>query len=96
MVTVADPEGVQGVRSNLPLRQNYSIFMANFQKNQEKIANNQVQSTNQTSLCKFEPPTKKSWIRPCVKKLRNHSMAILYPNLCYNENCYKGTTLYLE
>ena len=22
-------------------------------------------------------------------------MAVLYPNLCYNEVCYKGTALYL-
>ena len=32
LAPVSDPEGVQGVRSNPPLRQNYSIFMENFQK----------------------------------------------------------------
>ena len=62
---VVDPEKVQGVRSNPHLWQNYSIFMENFQKNHEKIANNQLQSANRTPLCKFEPPIKKSWIRPC-------------------------------
>ena len=36
---VADPEEAQGVRSNPTLRQNYSIFMENFQKNQENITN---------------------------------------------------------
>ena len=33
---VADPEGVQGVRPNLPLRQNYLIYMEKVQKNHEK------------------------------------------------------------
>ena len=23
-----------------------------------------------------------------------HNMTVLYPNLCYNEMCYKGTALY--
>ena len=43
----------------------YSIFMRNFQKNQHKISNNQVQFSNRTPLCKFEPSIKKSWFRPC-------------------------------
>ena len=25
----------------------------------------------------------------------SHKMTLLYPNLCYNEVCYKGTALYL-
>ena len=29
------------------------------------------------------------------KKIGSHSMTVLYPNLCYNEVCYKGTALYL-
>ena len=32
---------------------------------------------------------------PWEKKFGNHNMAVLYPNLCYNEVCYKGTALYL-
>ena len=52
------------VRLNPPLRQKYSIFMRNFQKNQYKMSNNQVQFSNRTLLCKFEPPVKKSWINP--------------------------------
>ena len=50
---MADPERVQ-------LRQNYFIFMENFQKNLRKLINNQVKLTNQTPLYKFEPPIKKS------------------------------------
>ena len=34
---VADPEGVQGVRSNPPLELNYFIFMGNFRKNEAKL-----------------------------------------------------------
>ena len=55
--SVADPERVQ-------LRQNYFIFMENFQKNLRKLINNQVELTNRTPLYKFEPPIKKSWIPP--------------------------------
>ena len=47
-VPVADPEGVCEGRSNPPLKQNYFIFMENFQKNQEKKRNNQVKVTNRT------------------------------------------------
>ena len=54
---MADPERVQ-------LRQNYFIFMENFQKNLRKLINNQVKLTNQTPLYKFDPPIKKSWIPP--------------------------------
>ena len=53
----ADPERVQ-------LRQNYFIFMENFQKNLRKLIKNQVKLTNRTPLYKFEPPIKKSWIPP--------------------------------
>ena len=35
--SVADPEGVQGVRSNPPLELNYFIFMGNFRKNEAKL-----------------------------------------------------------
>ena len=30
-----------------------------------------------------------------VKKIENHSLTGSYPNLCYNEVCYKGTAFYL-
>ena len=42
------------VRLNPPLKQNYSIFMRNFQKNQHKISNYQVQVSN-NPLYKFTP-----------------------------------------
>ena len=29
------------------------------------------------------------------KEIGNHIMALLYPNLCYIEVCYKGAVLYL-
>ena len=59
-ISVADPEGV---RVKPPLRQIYSIFMENFQKkNQEKFINDRVKLT----ICKFERPIKKSWIRPWI------------------------------
>ena len=58
-VSVANPEGVGEGHSNPPLKQNYFIFMENFQKNQVKL-------TNWIVLCKFEPPIMKSWICPCV------------------------------
>ena len=57
------------VRSNPHLRQNYSIFMRNFKQNQHKLSNNHVQFSNRNLLCKFEPPSKKSWIRPCFYHL---------------------------
>ena len=59
--SVTDPEGVQWVRVNPPLRQNYFIFMQYFQKNQEQSINNQVKLKNRTPLYKFEPPIK----NPC-------------------------------
>ena len=37
--------------------------MRNFKQNQHKLSNNHVQFSNR-NLCKFEPPSKKSWIRP--------------------------------
>ena len=57
------------VRLNPHLRQNYSIFMRNFKQNQHKLSNNHVQFSNRNLLCKFEPPSKKSWIRPCFYHL---------------------------
>ena len=62
------------VRLNPHLRQNYSIFMRNFKQNQHKLSNNHVQFSNRNLLCKFEPPSKKSWIRPCF----NHFFFILF------------------
>ena len=29
-----------------------------------------------------------------VKQFGSHNMTVLYPNLCSNEVCYKGTALY--
>ena len=57
------------VRLNPHLRQNCSIFMRNFKQNQHKLSNNHVQFSNRKLLCKFEPPSKKSWIRPCFYHL---------------------------
>ena len=57
------------VRLNHHLRQNYSIFMSNFKQNQHKLSNNHVQFSNRNLLCKFEPPSRKSWIRPCFYHL---------------------------
>ena len=53
---VADPEGVQEIRSNPPLELNYFIFMGNFRKNEAKLR-------KRTPLSEFEPPVQKSWIR---------------------------------
>ena len=61
--TVADTEGIHVVHLNSPLTQNYSNFRRNFQKNQHKISNFQVQFSNRTLICKSEPSNKKSWIR---------------------------------
>ena len=41
----------------------------NFKQNQHKLSNNHVQFSNQNLLCKFEPPSRKSWIRPCFYHL---------------------------
>ena len=57
------------VRLNPHLRQNCSIFMRNSKQNQHKLSNNHVQFSNRNLLCKFEPPSKKSWIRPCFYHL---------------------------
>ena len=43
--------------------------MRNFKQNQHKLSNNHVQFSNRNLLCKFEPPSKKSWIRPCFYHL---------------------------
>ena len=43
------------VRLNFPLRQNYSIFMAIFQKNQDKISNNLVNLPNRTPFVNLNP-----------------------------------------
>ena len=57
------------VRLNPYLRQIYSIFMGNFKQNQHKLSNNDIQFSNLNLFCKFEPPSKKSWIRPCFYHL---------------------------
>ena len=62
------------LRLNPHLRQNYSIFMRNFKQNQHKLSNNHVRFSNQNLLCKFEPPSKKSWIHPCFC----HSFYLIY------------------
>ena len=67
--TVTDTEGINVVRLNHHLRQNYSIFMRNFKQNQHKLSNNHVHFSNRNLLCKFEPPSRKSWIRPCFYHL---------------------------
>ena len=54
---------------NPHLRQNYSIFMRNFKQNQYKLSNNHIQFSNRKLLCKFESPSKKSWIHPCFYHL---------------------------
>ena len=72
--TVADTEGIHVVRLNPHLRQNYFIFIRNFNQNQHKLSNNHVQFSNGNLLCKFEPPNKKSWIRPCF----NHLFYFIY------------------
>ena len=41
------------------------IFMINFKQIQQKLSNNDIQFSNRNLLCKFELPSKKSWIRPC-------------------------------
>ena len=43
--------------------------MRNFKQKQHKLSNNHVQFSNRNLLCKFEPPSKKSWIRPCLYHL---------------------------
>ena len=35
-----------------------------------------------------------SFVKLNGKKMRGHNITMLYPNLCYNEVCYKGTALY--
>ena len=57
------------VRLNPHLRQNYFILMRNFKQNQHKLSNNHVKFPNLNLPCKFETPSKKSWIRPCFYHL---------------------------
>ena len=59
--TVADLEGIQGVRSNSPLESNYLIFMGNFKKFCVHLG-------KRTGISTFEPPLEKSWIRPRNKR----------------------------
>ena len=64
---VSKPDRYQwGGLEGPPLGLKYLIFMENFQKNQETLINDLIKLTNQIPLCKFEPPIKTSWIRPCV------------------------------
>ena len=44
-------------------------FYEEFKQNQHKLSNNHVQFSNRNLLCTFEPPSKKSWIRPCFYHL---------------------------
>ena len=44
-----------GCVSNPPLKQDYFIFMENFQKNQEKLMKNEVKLTNQTPFANLNP-----------------------------------------
>ena len=71
LASVADPEGVQGVRSNPPFGLNYFIFMGNFRKNEAKLE-------KPTPLSEFEPPIKKSWIRSwaCVHRKINRKIIV--------------------
>ena len=57
---VADPEVVQGVRLSPPPHFEAKLFhfLGIYLKSW-------VKPTKRTPLCKFEPPLKKSWIRPC-------------------------------
>ena len=57
VTAVADLDGFLEVSIEPPLRQNYFIFMENFQKNLEKLINiiNQVKLTNQTPFVKLNP-----------------------------------------
>ena len=52
---MADTEGILVVRLKPPLRQNYSIFMRNFQENQYKTSNYQVQFSNRTPFVNLHP-----------------------------------------
>ena len=52
-----------------PLSQNYLFSWGIFQKIPHRISNYQVQFLNRTPLCKFEPTSKNSWIRPCFYNL---------------------------
>ena len=38
-------------------------------QNQHELSNNHVQFSNRNLLCKFEPPSRKSWIRPSLYHL---------------------------
>ena len=35
-----------------------------------------------------------SFVKFHGKKFGIHNITLLYPNLCYNEMCYKGTEMY--
>ena len=62
-------EGSGGLLEH-PFETKFFHFHGDFlEKKSSKIINNQVKSTNHTILCKFELPTKKSWIRPCLRVL---------------------------
>ena len=71
--TVADTEGIHVVRSNPHLlRKTYFIFMRNFQKNQHKISNYQVQFSNQT------PPPPFVNLNPLARNPRSAPVSTIY------------------
>ena len=37
-----------------------------------------------------------SFVKFHGKKFGSHNMTVLYPNLCYNKVCYKGSALYYD
>ena len=57
-LSVADPEGGSSGSLEPPFETKLFHFHREFSENLEK--KNQVQLTNRTTLCKFEPPIKKS------------------------------------
>ena len=72
MDAVADPEGVQVVVSKL------FHFHGEFSENQEKLIKSQVKLTNQTHLCKYEPPFKESWICHWMDGITCYQIRVYY------------------
>ena len=62
--------------------------MLNFTKKLSEIMRNYLKMTISYKYCN-------SFVKLYGGKNGSHNMTMLYPNLCYNEVCYKGTALFL-
>ena len=68
---VVDPEGVQGVHSNHPLRPNYFIFMGNFREKNKQNQENEPPFVNLNPLSRNPGSTLVSGVQKIIVIIHN-------------------------